>query len=183
MVGLVAGEAESRHSCVLLLTRDQLYVWDTPSDTLSQELAISSCSVSSSEQQDGEMELRIATTVTPPPSPKEREQTETSGLEMVRHYLQQAVSVESGGAVSRDMELSGDCSLEVNVEEEADTTATDADMGQAMSAPGPGEGAEEGEGPLGLVVCVEVGSGNQLLAVLEAIQHFYSHPEDVYAVQ
>ena len=33
-----------------------------------------------------------------------------------------------------------------------------------------------------MVLCVEAGQGGQLLALLQALQRFYSHPQDMYTV-
>ena len=134
------------------------------------------------------MELRISVTEPSSPlieGPGEFREGKGVGLELVRQFLQQA-SVEEVGeesCIDQDHPFGVKPSGFVDLEGACTT-------GEKWEGPEEGEeGAgvlEEGEGGGGdgvVVLCVEAGQGGQLLALLQALQRFYSHPQDMYTVQ
>lgn len=142
-------ETGPRQASMLLLTPSHLYLWDTVSDTSLQVLSIETCSVSISPgSTDGEVKLHImACSVADQRPERDRD------FEIVRQYLEKSsIALQQGPGQDQSV---------------LDTEIAAEDISEARVGI---NNVAVGEGPGGVVLCVDLWEGMQFMAVYESFK-------------
>ena len=134
---------EFRHTSLLYLTQDHLYIWDKLTDSLVKLLPLRDCSFSISSSTRQQITLGIAT----PPNTGQGDVPKDSGGEVVRRYLSLSVADMQEDLSASSAPVSGDM----------------GDMGDRCASHDHVGGGE------GVVMCLDTLLGTQLLAMCHSL--------------
>lgn len=156
-------ETGPRQASMLLLTPSHLYLWDTVSDTSLQVLSIETCSVSVSPgSTDGEVKLHITACSVADQKP-ERDRD----FEIVRQYLEKSsIALQQGPG--QDQSVPGQEQSGPRQDQSVlDTEIAAEDISEARVGI---NHVAVGEGPGGVVLCVDLWESMQFMAVYESFK-------------